>query len=330
MESFATMDVCPGIDKGDGMATIHLLRQNEPYNPTVSELVPLWLADRRADGRRPRGIQNYREVFQRFIRFIGDPPITVLNSTVIYHYKRYLMERVSAGTARHALTVVRMFCAWAVQHGYLATNPAITIPHPTVLPPDPDPLSRADIARLLRALDVPPRTHRDTWGRTRRAVALMLYAGLRLAEVAGLEARDLDLDRRTITVRREVAKGGKPRIIPICDELATELEPLRTYEPTWAVVDQGDRPGKRGKHLTVKSLAHIFERFLPARGIRIHAHQLRRTFATELYVRGEDILTIQRLLGHTDPKTTIRYIGMVPLQERAAVARLTFRAELCR
>lgn len=59
----------------------------------------------------------------------------------------------------------------------------------------------------------------------------------------------------------------------------------------------------------------------------IHSHQLRKTFATELYLRGEDLATIQRLLGHADPKTTMRYIGASAMKEQEAVNRLTLRAE---
>lgn len=175
---------------------------------------------------------------------------------------------------------------------------------------------------------MPNQSHKATHQRSRRAVCVMLYAGLRLAEVAGLERRDLDLDRRTITVRREIAKGGKPRTVPICDELLAELEPIRGYTLGWAVIDQGDAPKLQGRPLAIKSVAHIFELWLPRRlGWPIHAHQLRKTFATELYVRGEDLATIQRLLGHSDPKTTMRYIGASAAKEHAAVAKLQFRAK---
>jgi len=153
----------------------------------------------------------------------------------------------------------------------------------------------------------------------------MLYGGLRIAETAGLERRDIDLDRLTITLRPEITKGGHTRQVPICDELLIELESIRDYLPEWAVVDQGEQDGRRGKALKVKSLAHYFERTLPRRGLRIHAHQLRKTFATELYLTGEDTATIQRLLGHSDPKTTMRYIGASVEKERAAVQKLRFR-----
>ena len=292
----------------------------------LSDLVEPWLAERRDDNRRPRGVESYEDVFWRFIRFADDVPVDQLSETLIADYKHDLMTRVAPGTARHALTVVRSFCAWAVRKRYLAENVALLVVHPHVEDPDPDPLSREQIDQLLAALDVPSKSHPVTYQRNRRAVALMLYAGLRISETTGLERRDLDLDRRTIRVRREVAKFGKGRTVPMNDELLVELEAIRGYRATWAVVDQGDGAGQ-GKPIRPKSLAHLFERWLARRlPFHIHAHQLRATFATELYVRGIDLATIQRLLGHKDPKTTMRYIGAYAEREQAAVAQLRFRS----
>lgn len=302
--------------------------RRRPVSPTLADLRPLWLADRHADNRRPRGVQNYDDVFGRFLTFAqaaGAVTAGDVSEDLVKDYKRHLMSRVAPGTARHALTVVRTFLEWCVRERYLAENVALRVPHPTVEEPNPDPLSTEQIALLLALCDRPPRSHKATWRRNRRAIFLMLYAGLRLAEVAGLEWRDVDLGRRLITVRREIAKGGRPRVVPICDELAEELAAAGRRSAGDAVVDQGDTPEGRGVPLTDKSLAHVFERWVAGRGLVIHAHQLRKTFATELYLRGEDITTIQRLLGHKDPKTTTRYIGASSAKERAAVMKLTFR-----
>jgi site-specific recombinase XerD len=311
-------------------AAVEKLGRSVPApKPTLVGLAPRWIADRKADNRRPRGVKSYEEVFARFLVFAGEEtPITGFTEELVKDYKRDLMTRVAPATARHALTVVRAFGDWAVAENLLPSNPALRVPHPRVEPPDPDPLAREQITELLHALSEPGKTHKATWRRNRRAVFLMVYAGLRLTETAGIERRDLDLDRRTITVRREVAKGGRPRVVSMSQELAVELEHVRSYQGSWSVVDQGDTEAGRGRPLTFKSLSHLFERYLARRlSFPLHPHQLRKTFATELYVRGEELATIQRLLGHTDPKTTMRYIGASSSKERAAVERLTFAAE---
>jgi integrase len=121
-------------------------------------------------------------------------------------------------------------------------------------------------------------------------------------------------------VRKVGGKGGNSRVVPICEELGDERRCATSRRSSDAVIDQGD-----GTKLTPKSLAHIFERWLADRGLKIHPHQLRKTFATELYVAGEDLTTIQRLLGHKDPKTTMRYLDASAQKERDAVQKLRFR-----
>lgn len=298
---------------------------------TISALIPRWVADRRADGRRERGVQSYEDILYRFVDFSHDCPPAQVTLDMVRAYKRHLsIERqLAPGTVRNALTVLRSFLAWCVEEEILSENVALRVKHPKVPAPTPQPLTRDEVAQLLAALDAPQRSHRSTWQRNRRAICLMLYAGLRLNETAGLEWRDVDLERREITVRADIAKGGSARMVPICDELLAELVVARWRLPNYAVVDQGDTRQSRGKHIAPKSLAHIFERWLPRRGLHIHAHQLRKTFATELYLRGEDLVTIQRLLGHRDPKTTMRYIGASAAKERQAVQRLTFRSDIC-
>jgi integrase/recombinase XerD len=291
----------------------------------LSELLPLWLAARRSDNRRPRGIKSYNWKFGRFINFAGDIPIEQLDQALIRRFKLALAERCAATTVRGVLSVVRAFCEWCVVEEYCTTNPALQVPHPRIEDTNPNPLTHEQVSQLLAALEKPFRTHAWTQARTYRLIVLMLNTGLRISEAAGLRMHDLDFDRRLLTVRREIAKNGKVRTIPINTPLLLELQKISHFEQHWGVIDQGDYQGQLGQPLSYQSTCHIFNRVLP-RLIDFHvsSHQLRKTFATELYINGENIITIQRLLGHTDPKTTMRYIGLSAQLEHEAVERLVF------
>jgi len=306
-------------------ATRRMQPARTPSAARITALIAPWLASRAADGCRPRGVATYRAKLGQFVDFAGDIAAARIDARLIEAYKIHLHERdLEASTVRHMLTVVRAFCAYLVREEILSENVALKVKHPRVEAPDPDPLIREQIDVLLAICDRPPRSHKDTWRRNRRAVFLMLYAGLRIAEVSELEWRDVDLARGELIVRRAGGKGGKSRVVPVCDELSAELCAAGARPPHGAVVDQGDKhPGVR---LTIKSTAHIFERWLLSRGMKIHPHQLRKTFATELYIAGEDLATIQRLLGHADPKTTLRYLGASAAKERSAVQKLRFRS----
>lgn len=287
----------------------------------VRSHIPAWRTFRLADGRRPRGVASYVAKLEQFLDWAGAITPADLSAELIGRYKIALYERdLASGTIRHSLTVLRSFGDWCVRQGMLDSNPALSVDHPHVEESDPDPLTRMQIDALLVAIDQPPQSHKLTWRRNRRAIMLGLYAGLRIAEIAELKWGDIDLNRGEIIIRKKGGKGGKSRVVPICDELGAELRQAKHWRVADSVVDQGNGVG-----LTVKSLGHIHERWLPRRGIALHSHQLRKTFATELYVAGEDLATIQRLLGHADPKTTMRYLGASAPKERAAVQKLKFR-----
>jgi integrase len=309
------------------------------------DLLDHWCASRTADGMQPRGVARYRQHIEAFLAWAGaDLRVDALTRHRIADYKTALGSRptrrrrrgdpegtlVCPGTTRNALTTLRTFCAWCVERGYLTENPALGVRHPRVIPPPPNVLTRSQIRDLFTAIDKPPRSHRVTWPRNRRCILLMLYAGLRREEVAKLLWGDLDLERRELTVR--YGKGGRSRVVPICAELLAELAeagPQPAHAPVLST--GGDDAG-----LDHRSVGHVFERWLPRRWPvaegelppLVSPHQLRRTFATELYVRGVDLLTIQRLLGHSDPKTTLRYIAASSAKEHEAVELLRFRAEL--
>lgn len=287
----------------------------------IGDLINDWIADRRADGWRDRGIGAYAVAIEHFVEWAGNPAVDAVTEQTIKTFKRSEAAReMSSGTIRNRITCIRAFYDWAVQEGYVTTNPAAKIKNPRVTAPAPDPLSRAQIADLLNACMVRSKPNRGTDPRSRRAIYLMLYAGLRIWEVAELVWSDIDLERGFLTVRPEGGKGGKSRLVPIADELAAELHRAHATRPHYAVIEQWKyRNRMNGKKLGVKSLAHIFERWLPARGIHIHAHQLRKTFATELYLSTRDLLLVQRVLGHADPKTTLRYIGGSTLLDKDAV-----------
>lgn len=288
----------------------------------IADLIEPWCASRRADGFQKSGIDRYHNQVTAFARWAGeDATLVSMSEASIRAYKVEFGNRCGPGTTRNALTALRSFCDWLLTEGHLKTNPALLVDHPTVALPPPNPLTREELAQLLAAIDIPPQSHKATYLRNRRAILTMLYAGSRRAETAALLWGDADLSRREIIVRQ--GKGGKSRVVPICDELADEylLENDRT--PTHAIVNRTD-----GEPMGHDCIGHIFERWLPRRGITVTPHQLRRTFATELYRRGEDLFTIQRLLGHSDPKTTLRYIGASSEKEHEAVNKLTLRADL--
>jgi site-specific recombinase XerD len=133
-------------------------------------------------------------------------------------------------------------------------------------------------------------------------VELFYSSGLRLQELVDLKREDIDFDRNLIYVR--LGKGKKDRVTLLSEFIKKDL--LRyysKYEFGSKYLFEGRSGGKYGK----KSVQKILERFSKKVGIRITPHMLRHSFATHLLEAGTDIRYIQKLLGHSDLKTTEIY-----------------------
>jgi integrase/recombinase XerD len=184
-------------------------------------------------------------------------------------------------------------------HVTLGRPPAdFRVPAPRQPQKLPEILSRAEVCRLLAA---------PTYPRHRLLLATIYAAGLRLSEATHLKTADIDPDR--MTIRIEQGKGAKDRYVPLAIRLLTQLRAHWTYE----------RPGRwvfaaptaqRPIHPTTAQRAYGAAKRLA--GITKHGgiHALRHAYATHLLEAGQDLHTVQRLLGHRHVTTTMRYFHL--------------------
>lgn len=141
-----------------------------------------------------------------------------------------------------------------------------------------------------------------------RALLMTIYsAGLRVSEVVHLKVSDIDSQRMVIRVQQ--GKGAKDRYTLLAQRT---LEVLRDYWRAYRP-EEWLFPGQPAKgSLSVSSVQKVFGKVLHETGIKKHAtvHTLRHSFATHLLEGGTDLYQIQRLLGHTTPKTTTIYLHL--------------------
>lgn len=164
----------------------------------------------------------------------------------------------------------------------------------------------------------------DAAGIRDAAIIAMLYAcGLRRAELVNL---DLAHYERTESGGRLLVHGkrNKQRYVPIVDGAARALG-------DWlAVRGDGDGPlfhvignRNRGGRMTTQAVYAMLKARATAAGIAaLSPHDLRRTFVGDLLDAGADIVTVQKLAGHSSVETTARYDRRDERAKAAAVARL--------
>jgi len=157
------------------------------------------------------------------------------------------------------------------------------------------------------------KSHKGTIARDTLMFQVMDATGIRCAEVANFNVRDLFLDGR---YQKEPyllvhGKGDKDRLIPLTFEMA---QTLRSFV-------KNKRPDDSVFGLKARSVVNKFYIWKRKAGVSISAHDLRRHFATDLNDLGIDIRTTQEILGHEDVSTTQGYIAMPSKAAREAIER---------
>jgi len=179
-------------------------------------------------------------------------------------------------------------------------------------------LSMAEVGALLAACarDASPLGRRDA-----ALIAVMTQGGPRRSEVVALQLADYNCETGALEILH--GKGDKRRTIYVLGGAARLLD-------AWLEV-RGGEPGPIFTSTTSAKLAGISDqavlvilrkRASEAGVAALSPHDLRRTMITELLSRDADVFSVQRLAGHSDPKTTSRYDRRREDAKRAAAARL--------
>lgn len=165
-------------------------------------------------------------------------------------------------------------------------------------------------------------------------IAILLCAGLREGELVSLVTDDLYASLGgEPAVRIQHGKGNKTRLVPYGDMLwslkITEqwLRKAEIYSgPVFRGVYKGGK-SIRPTALTTRAVEYILAAYpitIDGRTRWVKPHDCRRTYARRLYESGMDLVAIQQNLGHSDVKTTLRYIGALGADRRRAKALYGF------
>ncbi|HET7314667.1 integron integrase [Salinisphaera sp.] len=292
---------------------------------------------------------TYLAWIRRFILFHGKRHPKDMGKPEVEAFLTHLAvdRHVAASTQNQALNAVLFLYKEVLGTELPWMDDVVRVKRPARIP---EVLSAPEVARLLAQLDG-----------TYRLMASLLYgSGLRLMEAIRLRVKDVDFEYRQILVRD--AKGAKDRVTPlptsVTDALKVQID--RVAEQHWADVIAGygsvdlptalarkypnaqselawqyvfpssrlstdPRSGEtRRHHLSEKGLQHAVKGAVKRAGINKKAscHTLRHSFATHLLERGNDIRTVQELLGHKSVQTTMIYTHVLKLGGRGVVSPL--------
>jgi integrase/recombinase XerC len=268
--------------------------------------------------------RNYRDALAEFSGWHHEeraqvPVWDTLKRDDFRSYLRFLgRNHLGRAAIQLRFSALRTFYKFLIRHGALNASPIKNISLPKLEKRLPKYLTAQQITDLLIA-PMQPLTEKKEQGRGRpvsaaicfRDVAILetVYScGLRVSELCGLRAEDIDWNEQLVRVR---GKGKKERLVPIGEPA---LKAIRNY---WNLLEQkpaGPSPVFLSEKTKPTPIApHVLQvrlkKHLATAGLdpSLTPHKLRHSYATHLLDAGADLRSVQELLGHAHLVTTQVY-----------------------
>lgn len=232
--------------------------------------------------------------------------------------RRWVAQMHSQGRSGRGIALIlsgwRGFYHWLGREGLVAANPVQDVRAPKAAKPLPKALSVDDAVRLA---DFHSQTT-DPWLEARDAaiVALLYGAGLRLAELAGLDVQASASARGWVDLpageAHVLGKGSKRRIVPVGVKAVQAVQHWLMLRDQKLMPQSGQAALLIGCHGTRLSPQSIWKRvkarsLLSGLAAPVHPHMLRHSFASHVLQSSSDLRGVQELLGHANITTTQIY-----------------------
>ncbi len=257
-------------------------------------------------GARPRLTREaYLRDATRLAACAGDALLTSLTRRDV---SRHLGSLHAAGLSGRSLA--RMLCSWRAFYTFalerdaaLRDNPCAGLKAPKASRRLPAALTPDEAVRLVAIDD-----EADRWSARDRALFELAYSsGLRLSELAGLDADGLDLDEGEVRV---MGKGAKERVVPVGAAAREALARWLAERPS--VVREGDTAlfvGPRGRRIAARTIERRLATWAVRQGLdrHVHPHMLRHSFASHVLQSSGDLRAVQEMLGHASIASTQVY-----------------------
>jgi len=271
-------------DRREGEFTTHLLAENSSQHTL------------RAYERALRDFRTFR-------------PEKNWRTATVDDFRDFLFALTKAGKARASIratfAALRSFYDFLVQRGHVETNCVKALQLPKLEKSLPSFMTNAQVETLLEQPVKVAVEKAPAWIRLRDAAIFELFysTGMRIAELVGLDVKDVDAIDESVRV---FGKGGKERIVPIGQPA---LEALSHYRSAARVYTGPLFINKSRKRIGARSVWLAMKKYLIAAGLpaNLSPHKLRHTFATHILDAGADLRSVQSLLGHASLSTTQMY-----------------------
>lgn len=242
----------------------------------------------------PSTIRTYTNEFLQFLKAIKEVPAHSFPKDRLKDYFEYCActLKLSENTLHSRINALKFYYERLLGRDKFFWE----IPRPKKPFQLPKVISKEQIAALINSIE----------NKKHKTIIMLAYAcGLRVSEVISLKVKNIDGERKLIFIER--SKGKKDRIVSLGPGM---LIMLRDYYKAYKPINYLFEGQYGNEHLSARSIQSVLQRAKVKAGIKQggNMHMLRHSFATHLLDKGIDVVFIQKLLGHNDIKTTLKYL----------------------
>lgn len=247
----------------------------------------------------PNTIKVYNDNLIEFWKFIGKSKCSVRNvkREEIKTFLFSLSEKNNQPITRRAkLTTIRSFFRYLEDENVIKNNPTKNLPLPRVVIKEPTFLQESEIRKLLQVVKKDKRAE--------VAIRILVETGFRLSELTNISVGDIDIEAKTIKIRR---KGNMEQIVPINSGLSKLLKSFVKNKN----VDVPIIANRVGGRMTQRRVAIMVQDYLKKAKVDrtgISVHSFRHSFCVRMLENKVNLKTIQLLCGHRSISTTERYL----------------------
>jgi len=247
--------------------------------------------------------ENYERYLKFFIKEQGIKSVKDIDEDAVRSFRVNLSRKnLKKNTQSYYVIAIRNFLKYLLKRDIKALSPE-KIELPRVSRRDIEVLDYSELERLIKA----PKGDDLRSLRDHAILEVFFSTGLRLSELCALP-RYLDLERGEISVR---GKGDKLRVVFLSND---SKKAIRDYlakrsDPEGYLFASLTKKNKIIGRITPRAVERLVSFYARKAGIpkKVHPHQLRHSFATDLLINGADLRSVQSLLGHANISTTQVY-----------------------
>lgn len=280
-------------------------------------------------GLSQNSVKSYKSDLAEFFSYFENKQFGEITRADIEEFIVNLAKAGNSPASRaRKISSIKGIFKWAFENGIVENDPCYGIAATKVPVKESRVMTREEVAELINCAKAEAYSSGKAEDfRNLAILSFMFSSGIRRSEVVEVKISDMNLESNAVIIH---GKGNKERVAyfnnSAAEIIAKYLEEKRP-EISRSETSEYLFPTGQSEKMCAASINLIIDKYLKATGLKekgYTVHDTRRVFATTVYQNTGDIVAVQRLLGHSTPSVTMRYIGANEESKRNAAMTVAF------